>query len=129
MSKQHTEIARRYLGSDATWTSAGLVPGNRKTLPAASILMAEASAMGEPQARAEARWLIWETALALGIVPASINDLYMARGRGEVPSNFTAPAINLRMLSFDAARAAFPAPPARRGGGGTFLFFLPSVGG
>ena len=116
MSKQHTEIARRYLGSDATWTSAGLVPGNRKTLPAASILMAEASAIGEPQARAEARWLIWETALALGIVPASINDLYMARGRGEAPSNFTAPAINLRMLSFDAARAVFRAARVRRAG-------------
>ena len=31
----------------------------------------------------------------------------MARGRGEVPFTFTTPAINLRALTFDAARAVF----------------------
>ncbi len=36
---------------------------------------------------------------------ASINDLYMARGRGEIPLNFTVPAINLRGLTYDVARS------------------------
>jgi fructose/tagatose bisphosphate aldolase len=52
-----------------------------------------------------ARWLIWETSQALGIRSASIHDLYMARGRGEV-SGFTVPAINLRAQTFDMARTA-----------------------
>jgi fructose/tagatose bisphosphate aldolase len=56
-----------------------------------------------------ARFLIRKAALALGIYPASINDLYMARGREELPVVFTVPAINLRVMSFDAARAAFSA--------------------
>lgn len=56
-----------------------------------------------------ARFLIRKTALELGIYPASINDLYMARGREELSAVFTVPAINLRVLSFDAARAAFSA--------------------
>jgi len=54
-----------------------------------------------------ARFLTRAAALELGILPASIHELYMARGRGEVPFTFTVPAINLRVLSFDAARAVF----------------------
>jgi fructose/tagatose bisphosphate aldolase len=54
-----------------------------------------------------ARWVIWETAQELGIKPASINDLYMARGRGEVPSNFSVPAMNLRGIGYDMTQAVF----------------------
>jgi len=64
---------------------------------------------GDGEAQAAARWLIWETAQALGIRPASIHDLYMARGRGEIARAFTVPAINLRMLAYDSARAVFRA--------------------
>jgi hypothetical protein len=56
-----------------------------------------------------ARYLVRLAALALGIIPASIQDLYAARGRGEVPNTFTVPAINLRALTFEAARAVFRA--------------------
>jgi len=56
-----------------------------------------------------ARYLVRMSALELGIYPASINNLYLARGREEMPASFTVPAINLRVLSFDAARAAFSA--------------------
>lgn len=56
-----------------------------------------------------ARWLIWETAQKLNIRPASINNLYMARGREEIPLNFTVPAINLRGITYDLARSAFKA--------------------
>jgi fructose/tagatose bisphosphate aldolase len=65
------------------------------------------SALGEGKPQALARFLIRGAALALGIAPASIHDVYIARGRGEVPPNFTVPAMNLRVLSYDAARAVF----------------------
>jgi fructose/tagatose bisphosphate aldolase len=67
-----------------------------------------------------ARYLCRLAALAYGVVPASINDLYLARGRGEVPANFTVPAINLRSLSFDAAQAVFRVAKAVEAG--TFIF-------
>ena len=59
-----------------------------------------------------ARWLIWEASLALGAPSASIHELYMARGRGEV-SGFTVPAINLRTQVFEMAAAVFRAARAR----------------
>jgi len=55
-----------------------------------------------------ARWLIWEIAQALGIRPASIHDFYMSRGAGKY-GNLTVPAMNLRGLTYDSARAAFRA--------------------
>src|SRR6059036_2719694 len=63
---------------------------------------------GAPQEREQARWLIWEIGQAAGVRPASIHELYLARGRGEVPP-FTTPAINIRVLSYDSARAVFRA--------------------
>ncbi|MES2177167.1 MAG: class II fructose-bisphosphate aldolase [Gemmatimonadota bacterium] len=53
-----------------------------------------------------ARWLIWEIGQAVGVRPASIHDLYMARGRNEV-HGFTVPAINVRVASYDTGRAIF----------------------
>src|SRR5437764_3775568 len=58
--------------------------------------------------REEARWLLWEIGQAAGVRAASIHDLYMARGRGEVPP-FTTPAINVRVMSYDSGRAIFRA--------------------
>jgi fructose/tagatose bisphosphate aldolase len=69
--------------------------------------LVEAAALETGTRRATARYLIRGAAQDVGIVPASIHDLYLARGRGEVPVNFTVPALNLRVLPFDAARAAF----------------------
>jgi fructose/tagatose bisphosphate aldolase len=59
--------------------------------------------------KATARWLIWETGQELGIRPASINDLYRARGRGETRGGWTVPAMNLRGMAYDMARAVFQA--------------------
>ncbi len=53
---------------------------------------------------AAARWYIWEASQQLGAPSASIHELYMARGRGEV-SGFTVPAVNLRTQVFDMAAA------------------------
>jgi fructose/tagatose bisphosphate aldolase len=59
---------------------------------------------GDPVVRGSARWLIRSLAAAEGTRAASIHDLYMAMGRNEA-GGFTVPAINLRMLVYDAARA------------------------
>jgi fructose/tagatose bisphosphate aldolase len=59
----------------------------------------------QPTAEA-AQWIVWEASLALGARSASIQDLYMARARGEV-SGFTVPAINIRAQTFDMARAIY----------------------
>ncbi len=72
---------RRRSGTTARWTSK-----IQRKVAAQAETLARASAFGSPDERSQARWLIWETALALGIVPASINDLYMARGKGSVRS-------------------------------------------
>jgi fructose/tagatose bisphosphate aldolase len=54
-----------------------------------------------------ANYIIRNCALQLGIIPSAIQDLYIARGNGRISSTFTTPAINLRTLSYDCARAAF----------------------
>jgi fructose/tagatose bisphosphate aldolase len=69
--------------------------------------LARVSALDGGRRAAEARYLIRAAALALGIIPASIHDLYLARGRGAVPATWTTPAFNLRAFAFESARAAF----------------------
>lgn len=70
---------------------------------------------GESAARESARTQLWNLGQSLGPRPASIHDLYLARGRGEC-SGFTVPAINVRMLAYDTARAVFRAAIARDAG-------------
>jgi fructose/tagatose bisphosphate aldolase len=66
-----------------------------------------ASALEKPAKAAAARFLVRGAALDLGIIPSSIHELYISRGKGDVPSTFTVPAINLRVLAYEAARAVF----------------------
>ncbi len=61
---------------------------------------------GSEDEKADARWLIWEIGQAVGVRPASIHDLYMARGKGEY-ADVTVPAINVRGMAYDTARAIF----------------------
>ena len=68
-----------------------------------------------------ARWLIWEAGHSLGVHSASIQGLYVARGKGKV-SGFTVPAVNIRGLTYETARAMFRA--ARRLDSGAMLFEL-----
>src|SRR5690606_3718598 len=70
---------------------------------------------GSDAERAAARELLWNLGQATGVRPASIHDLYLARGRGEV-GGFTVPAINVRMIAYDTARAVFRAARACDGG-------------
>jgi len=66
-----------------------------------------------------ASYLIWESGIDLGIISASIHDLYMAAGRGEY-ANRTVPAINIRGLTYDVARAIFKSAILNRVG--AFIF-------
>ena len=84
--------------------------------------LVEASSFADGASKFIARWLVRAAALELGAIPASIQDLYMARGRGEVPLTYTVPAMNLRALPFDAAKAVFRV--AERINGAAIIFEL-----
>ncbi len=73
------------------------------------------------EVRAAARWVIRRAGLELGAVPASIAGLYEARGRKQC-GGFTVPAINVRGLSYDVARAVIRA--ALKLKAGAFIFEL-----
>ena len=68
--------------------------------------LARHAVFGGEHERNYGRWLIWEIGQAVGVRAASIHDLYMARGRGEI-GGVTVPAINVRGMSYDTARAIF----------------------
>ncbi len=80
---------------------------------------ARTAALGEPEARARAIWAIHEAALAAGIVPASVQDLYLGRAAGKW-SDRTVPAMNLRGWTYQTCRAVFRA--ARTMDAGLFIF-------
>jgi fructose/tagatose bisphosphate aldolase len=67
---------------------------------------------GGPEVRDLARAAVMDQCRSVGLFPASIHDLYLARGRGEVPPTFTVPATNIRVLAYDTARALFRARKA-----------------
>jgi len=70
-------------------------------------MLVEASALGKGAKAAAARFLVRGAALEVGVIPSSIHELYIARGKGLVPATFTVPAMNLRVLAYEAARAVF----------------------
>ncbi|HET7521529.1 MAG TPA: class II fructose-bisphosphate aldolase, partial [Candidatus Limnocylindria bacterium] len=71
--------------------------------------------------REACRWLIWSASQALGCGSASIHELYVARGRGEIDATqFTVPAVNVRASAYLTARQAFRA--ARERDAGTLIF-------
>ncbi len=90
--------------------------------------LANKAALGETGEQTAARWLLWELGQVLGIYPASINEFYMARGRGEVPVNFTVPAMNLRAMAYDMARAVFRAAIPRNVGALIFEIARSEIG-
>jgi fructose-bisphosphate aldolase class II len=98
-----------------------LVPGGinlgdpNKLRSDATDRLAWQAVFGDGEEREAARWLIWELGQVTRARPASINDLYLGRGRGEC-GGFTVPAINVRMLAYDTARAVFRAARAGKAG-------------
>jgi fructose/tagatose bisphosphate aldolase len=73
----------------------------------------------DAELRGTARWIIRSLAAAAGIRPASIHDLYMAMGRREA-GGFTVPAINVRAMAYDTARAVVRSAKALDAG--AFIF-------
>jgi len=76
---------------------------------------------GQADARDAARWLIWEAGWEMGIQSASIDALYQARARGEY-EGMTVPAVNVRAMAYDMARALVAS--AKRRKVGAFIFEL-----
>jgi fructose/tagatose bisphosphate aldolase len=93
---------------------------NQKKLQENIYKVAKVSALGKDPEKSLAQYVIRQAALAFGAIPSSIIELYLARGRGEIPLTFTVPAINLRMLAFDSARAVFRV--AKEMNAGAFIF-------
>ncbi|MBI5681805.1 MAG: class II fructose-bisphosphate aldolase [Deltaproteobacteria bacterium] len=60
----------------------------------------------DKEIKGSCRFIIKLCGAASGAKPASIQGLYEAMGRGDV-SGFTVPAINIRGLTYDTARAVF----------------------
>ncbi len=73
----------------------------------------------DAELRGTARWVVRSLAAAAGIRPASIHDLYIAMGRGDA-SGFTVPAINVRAMAYDTARAVIRS--AKKLDAGAFIF-------
>lgn len=102
------------------------VDGDSVTVPNEAALrekvdgLVYSAVFGDPLVRDTARWLLWECGQALGIYPASIHELYLAVGRGEVAHNFTVPAMNVRAMNFTTSRAIFRA--AKKHDVGAFIF-------
>jgi fructose-bisphosphate aldolase, class II len=106
--------AANVLSDRVTVTSSAAVTGDLiDRLVETAVFGAEAELKGT------ARWIVRSLAAAAGIRPASIHDLYMAMGRNEA-SGFTVPAINVRAMSYDTARAVVRS--ARKLNAGAFIF-------
>ena len=112
--------------SEAVKTAA-TIEGDRITVSSAAALAPEVvdrlawtAAFGaSPEIKGTARWVIRSVAAAAGIRPASIHDLYIAMGEGKT-GGFTVPAINVRAMGYETARAVIRA--AKKLNAGAFIF-------
>jgi fructose/tagatose bisphosphate aldolase len=110
---------RERLAGVATITDTGLEVHDESRLRGALMddLAFAAALANDQDVRDAARWVIWSASQALGCGSASIHELYMARGRGEIePNAFTVPAINVRATTYLTARQAFAAALERDAG-------------
>ena len=83
--------------------------------------LVHSAVFGDGDVQAAARWLIWEAGWQVGIQSASIDSLYQARARGEY-DKLTVPAMNVRAMAYDFARAIVAS--AKRREVGAFIFEL-----
>jgi fructose/tagatose bisphosphate aldolase len=90
--------------------------------------LAHTGALGATaEIRGTARWVVRSVAAARGIRPASIHDLYLAMGRGDA-GGFTVPAMNIRMMTYDTARAALRAAKSLNAGAIIFEIARSEIG-
>jgi fructose-bisphosphate aldolase class II len=113
------DVTRRLV--DLYGGAVALAPGGVTVRDAAALRgaatdqLVQRAVFAQGDEREAARWLLWELGQATGARPASINALYQARGRGDI-GGFTVPAINVRMMAYDTARAIFRAARAGKAG-------------
>jgi fructose/tagatose bisphosphate aldolase len=101
------ETLNSLFGSDVTVRDGKVSVANDTSLKSDAMdQLVRAAVFGSNDEKEHARWMIWEIGQAVGVRAASIEELYVARGRGET-SGFTVPAINVRMMAYDTARAIF----------------------
>ncbi|NCO12245.1 MAG: aldolase [Candidatus Pacebacteria bacterium CG_4_10_14_3_um_filter_34_15] len=79
-----------------------------------------AAVFGSEAEKQDARFEIWKLGKENNVICASINDFYMARGRGELPTDFTVPAMNLRGMTYDLACSIFSV--AKKNNVGALIF-------
>ena len=115
----HIDTLNSLFGSDVSVRDGRVSVARDAALasPAMDTLV-RAAVFGDGEEREYARWLVWELGQAVGVRAASIHDLYMARGRGDV-RGFTVPAINVRGAAYDTARSIFRV--ARKMNAGAFI--------
>ena len=79
------ELLNSLFGADVTVRN-GRVAVIRDTSLASAAMdrLVRAAVFGEDLEKEHARWLIWEIGQAVGVRPASIQELYLARGRGQI---------------------------------------------
>jgi len=115
MADHRTQLLALYGGAVPPDGDAVKVVDRAKLQSQATDRVVWQAVFGEGPEREAARWLLWELGQATGARPASIAPIYFARGRGEC-GGFTVPAINVRMLAYDTARAIFRAAGRRNCG-------------
>ncbi|MEX0630814.1 MAG: class II fructose-bisphosphate aldolase [Chloroflexota bacterium] len=110
MTAASLDELRAELAPAATIGSDGLLVTDPAAFrgPLTDQLARDAVFHADPAFRDAQRWVIWSASQALGSGSASIQELYAARGRGEIaPTAFTVPAINVRAAAYLTARAVF----------------------
>ena len=115
MADHRAELIALYGGAVAAKGDAVVVSSPARLQSEATDKVVWQAVFGGAGEREAARWLLWELGQAVGVRPSSIGPIYFARGRGEC-GGFTVPAINVRMLAYDTARAIFRAAKKRNGG-------------
>lgn len=101
------------------WQKAKVADANTLRKSVIDTIVYESVFNPDNEVKAKTRWLIRELAKTLGCGSASIQGLYDAFGRGEV-SGFTVPAVNIRGITYDFARAMFRV--AKKNNIGPFVF-------
>src|ERR671933_190270 len=95
-----TQLLHSIFGDDVGLRGSGPSVANESVLESARMdQLVRRAVFGDGHEREIARWLIWQIGQSVGVRAASIHDLYMARGRGEV-GGFTEPAITVRGMSY-----------------------------
>ena len=115
MADHRDHLVGLYAGAVRRATDALQVTDSAKLQSETTDQVVWQAVFGATAEREAARWLLWELGQAVGARPSSIGPIYFARGRGEC-GGFTVPAINIRMLTYETARAVFRSAKRRDGG-------------